>query len=220
MTGIIKDQIKLQHSNQEPTKNTSAVYRKEIELLKSEMKKKEDLIKTLLDTIKELTAAKSIPSKPIPNFVVDSGSNSDLNSPTSIGKSEPLSEQLTPEVNSDNVDEEVSPLNKEEKRSLQDQLEKVNKKKKEEFCACKKSYSKDDNTISSQGLYPRNTIVASGYSVKIRVFEDRLRTKNYVVKVRNFPGADYRRHNLVPIIRKKPTLTHKIFETNSSFHEK
>ena len=34
MTGIIKDQIKLQHSNQESTENTSAVYRKEIELLR------------------------------------------------------------------------------------------------------------------------------------------------------------------------------------------
>ena len=34
MTGIIKDQIKLQHLNQESTENTSAVYQKEIELLK------------------------------------------------------------------------------------------------------------------------------------------------------------------------------------------
>ena len=40
MTDIIKDQIKLQHSKQEPTENTSAVYRKEVELLKNEMKKK------------------------------------------------------------------------------------------------------------------------------------------------------------------------------------
>ena len=61
MTGIIKDQIKLQHSNQKSTENTFAVYRKEIELLKNEMKKKEDLIKTLLDAIKELTTAKSHP---------------------------------------------------------------------------------------------------------------------------------------------------------------
>ena len=60
------------------------------------MKKKEDLIKTLLDTIKELTTAKSHPlTKPVQSFVVDSASNSDLNSPTSIGKSESLSEQLT-----------------------------------------------------------------------------------------------------------------------------
>ena len=40
MTGIVKNQIKLQYSNQESTENTSAVYRKEIELLKNEMKKK------------------------------------------------------------------------------------------------------------------------------------------------------------------------------------
>ena len=84
MTGIIKDQIKLQHSNQESSENTFAVYRKEIELLKNEMKKKEDLIKTLLDTIKELPTAKLHPlSKPMQSFVVDSASNSDLNSPTS-----------------------------------------------------------------------------------------------------------------------------------------
>ena len=30
MIGIIKDQIKLQHSNHESTENTTAVYRKEI----------------------------------------------------------------------------------------------------------------------------------------------------------------------------------------------
>ena len=41
------------------------------------MQKKGDLIKTLLDTIKELTAAKSHQvTKPILSFVVDSASNS------------------------------------------------------------------------------------------------------------------------------------------------
>ena len=139
MTGIIKDQIKVQHSNQESTENTFAVYRKEIELLKNEMKKKENLIKALLDTIKELTTGKSHPlTKPVPSFVVDSASNSDLNSPTSIEKSELLSEQLTQEVNLNNVDGEEPPQNRKEKRSLQGQLEKVKKKKKEEFYASKK----------------------------------------------------------------------------------
>ena len=95
------------------------------------MKKKEDLIKTLLDTIKELTTAKSHSlTKPMQSFGVDSASNSDLNSPTSIGKSEPLSEQLTQGVNLNNVDGEEPPQNKKERRSLQDQLEEVKKKKK------------------------------------------------------------------------------------------
>ena len=40
MTGIIKGQIKLPYSKQESTENTYAVSRKEIELLKNEMKKK------------------------------------------------------------------------------------------------------------------------------------------------------------------------------------
>ena len=61
ITGIIKDQIKLQHSSRESTENTSAIHRKEIELLKNEIKKREDLIKNLLDKIKELTAAKPQP---------------------------------------------------------------------------------------------------------------------------------------------------------------
>ena len=72
------------------------------------------------------------------SFVVDSASNSDLNSPTSIGKFEPLSEQLTQGVNLNNEDGEEPPQNKKEKRSLQDQLEEVKKKKKEEFYASKK----------------------------------------------------------------------------------
>ena len=144
MIGIISDQIKLQHSNQKSTKNASPVYRKEIELLKKEMKKKEDLIKTLLDTIKELTAAKTQPlNKAVPSFIVDSNINSDLNCPISIENFEPLSEKLTQEVNWNNVDGEEPPQNKKEKRSLQDQLEEVKKKKKkEEFHASKKTVRK------------------------------------------------------------------------------
>ena len=138
MTGLIKKKIKLQHSSQESTENTSAVYRKEIKLLKNRVKKKEVLIKTLLDTIKELATVKSPlkqskTTKPITNFVADSASNSDLNSHTSIEKSQPLSEQLMQGVNSNNVDGEEPPQNKKEKRSLQNQLEEVKKKKKEEF---------------------------------------------------------------------------------------
>ena len=117
------------------------------------MKKKVDLIKTLLDTIKELTAAKSQPlNKAIPNFVVDSNSNLDLNSPRSIENSEPPREKLTQEVNLNNADGEEPPQSKKKKQSLQDQLEEV-KKKKEKFYASKKSYLKDYNNNSSQDLY-------------------------------------------------------------------
>ena len=80
-TSIIKNQIKPQHSNQESIENTSAVYQKEIELLEDETKKKEDVMKTLLDTTIMLTAAKLQPvTKPIPSFVVDSATIPDLNS--------------------------------------------------------------------------------------------------------------------------------------------
>ena len=77
-------------------------------------------------------------TKAIPSFVVDSASNSDLNSPTSIEKSEPLSKQLTQEVNSNNEDGEEPPENKKEKRSLQDQLEEIRTNKKEKSYASRK----------------------------------------------------------------------------------
>ena len=56
-------------------------------------------------------------------------------------------------------------------------------------------------------MYPRNTVVIAGDSLINGVFEDRLRRKNHVVKVRNFPGANVKdmRHNLMPIIRKTPS---------------
>ena len=57
-------------------------------------------------------------NKAIPSFVVDSNINSDLNSPASIENSKPLCKKLSQEVNSNNVDGEEPPHNKNEKRSL------------------------------------------------------------------------------------------------------
>ena len=86
------------------------------------MKKKEDLIKTSLDTIKELASAKSQKSLPlnkaILTSVVDSDSNLDINSPTSIENSEPPSKILTQDFNLNNIDGEEPPSNKKKKRSL------------------------------------------------------------------------------------------------------
>ena len=86
------------------------------------MKKKEDLIKTSLDTIKELASAKSQKSLPlnkaILTSVVDSDSNLDINSPTSIENSEPPSKMLTQDFNLNNIDGEEPPSNKKKKRSL------------------------------------------------------------------------------------------------------
>ena len=147
-----------------------------IVLLKNEIKKKEHLIKTLLDTIKELTAAKSQSlTKPIPSFVADSAGNSDLNRPTSMEKFEPLSKQLAQKVILNNADLEEPPQNEKTKLSLQDQLEEVKKMKKEEFYAVKKGSSKDAS--SSQDLYLRNTIVVAGDSISNGVFKERLRKK-------------------------------------------
>ena len=86
------------------------------------MKKKEGLIKTSLDTIKELASAKSQKSLPlnkaILTSVVDSDSNLDINSPTSIENSEPPSKILTQDFNLNNIDGEEPPSNKKKKRSL------------------------------------------------------------------------------------------------------
>ena len=56
-------------------------------------------------------------------------------------------------VNSNNLDGEQAPQNKEEKWSLQEQLNKVKKKKKkEELHGSKKCSSKDHNTSSRKDL--------------------------------------------------------------------
>ena len=56
-------------------------------------------------------------------------------------------------------------------------------------------------------MYLRNTIVIAGDSIINGFFEDRLRRKKQVVKVRNFLGAKVEdiRRNLIPIIEKKPS---------------
>ena len=76
-----------------------------------------------------------------------------------------MNEQLTQEVNSNNVDGEEPTQNNKENWSLQDQLEEVKMKKKKEFYASKKSSSKEDNKSNSQDLYPRNTIAITGDSI-------------------------------------------------------
>ena len=63
----------------------------------------------------------------------------------------------------------------------------VKKKKKEELYASKKSYLKDDNTNSSQDLYPRITIVIARGSIINGVIEDRLRRKKLCGEGSKFP---------------------------------
>ena len=85
-------------------------------------------------------------TKAIPSFVADSASNLDLNRPTSMEKFEPLSEQLAREVNSNKV---------EGKAVIARPIGRIKEKEEEDFYASKKGYSKNDNTSSSQDLYPR-----------------------------------------------------------------
>ena len=60
---------------------------------------------------------------------------------------------------------------------------------------------------NSRDVYSRNIIVIAGYSIINGAFEDRLRRKNHLIKVRNFPGAKVEDmlHNLMSLIRKKPS---------------
>ena len=143
-------------------------------------------------------------TKPIQSFVVNSACNSDLDRSTSVGKSELVNKQLTQEVNSNNVDWEEPPQNNKEKRSLKNQFDKV--KKKNNFVLLTNVLRKITVQVAAKTCTQKNTVVIAGDSIVNRVSEDRLRRKNHVVKVRNFPGANVvdMQHNLMPIIRKKP----------------
>ena len=119
-----------------------------------------------------------------------------------------MNKQLTQEIKLNNADGEEPPQNEKEKRSLQDQLVELKKKKKEEFYAFRKDSLKDENTISSQYFYLRKIILIAGDYYKWGF--SRLRRKNHVVKVRNILGANVvdMQHNLIPINKKK--LSHLI----------
>ena len=65
-----------------------------------------------------------------------------------------MNEQLTQEVNSNNVDGEEPTQNNKENWSLQDQLEEVKMKEKKEFYASKKSSSKEDKQVTAKTCTP------------------------------------------------------------------
>ena len=95
--------------------------------------------------------------------------------------------------------------------SILEQLEKVNKKKKNDYCAFKFSKSNKTSeeiceTTTIQGQYPSNTTVIAGDSIINGIREEHLSGKYGVVKVRNFPGATIEdmQHNLVRILEKNP----------------
>ena len=78
--------------------------------------------------------------------------------------------------------------------SILEQLEKVSKKKKNDYCAFKFSKSNKTSqeiceTTTIQGQYPSNTTVIAGDSIINGIREEHLSGKYGVVKVRNFPGA-------------------------------
>ena len=78
--------------------------------------------------------------------------------------------------------------------SILEQSEKVNKKKKNDYCAFKFSKSNKTSeeiceTTTIQGQYPSNTTVIAGDSIINGIREEHLSGKYGVVKVRNFPGA-------------------------------
>ena len=92
--------------------------------------------------------------------------------------------------------------------SILEQLEEVNKKRKNDYYAF--TFSKNDRTSEDicetttiQGQYPSNTTVIAGDSIINGIRKKRFSGKYGVAKVRNFPGATIEdmQHNLRRVTR-------------------
>ena len=96
-----------------------------------------------------------------------------------------------------------------EHKSIEEQLNEVTLKMKEEYYKFKNSIKNDDcdKTQNNKGGWPKETIAIIGDSIINGVMEEKLCGKGRIVKVRHFPGSnmDDINHHIVPILRKKPS---------------
>ena len=108
-----------------------------------------------------------------------------------------------------------------EHKSIEEQLNEVTLKKKEEYYKFKNGVYNNDcdkNQNSNKGEWPKGTIAIIGDSIINGVMEEKLCGKGRNVKVRHFPGStvDDMNHHIVPILRKKPSHLIIHVETNDA----
>ena len=98
------------------------------------------------------------------------------------------------------------------KKSMQNQLEKMTREKKEKFYEFKNGGNKNsdstNNNGETQGKYPDGTAVIIGDSILNGTMQERLCRKGYAAKAHNFRRAtvDDMKHHVMPLLRKELSL--------------
>ena len=197
-----------------PEKSSDEIYKKEINMLREELKIKDFIIKDLLQTIKEMkTKSVSVQSNTSPM------SSSKVNL-LPVNNSVAIEDLCN---NSDDIadinDEIIIPGKKDindnfSKTSMQNQLEEVIREKKEKFYELKNCNNKNSEPVATnnkgetQGKYPDGTAIIIGDSILNGIIQERLSRKERVVKVHNFRGAtvDDMKHHVIPLLRKEPSF--------------
>ena len=197
-----------------PEKLSDEIYKKEINMLREELKSKDFIIKDLLQTIKEMkTNSVSVES----NVSRISSSEANL---LPANNSVAIEDVCN---NNDDIadinDEIIIPGKKDindnlSKTSMQNQLEEVIREKKEKFYELKNSNNKNSEPVATnnkeetQGKYPDGTAIIIGDSILNGIIQERLSRKEHVVKVHNFRGAtvDDMKHHVIPLLCKEPSF--------------
>ena len=180
------------------------------------------IINKLLETVDKFTNQSSLHPEiqPIPQYNLDNAGKSSNDVEDNIT----VSSVIYNERNSllDSVAEtnyyfwkkqpttERKTYNISEHKSIEEQLNEVTLKKKEDYYKFKNSIKNDDcdkTQNNNEGGWPKETIAIIGDSIINGVMEEKWCGKGRIVKVRHFPEStmDDINHHIVPILRKKPS---------------
>ena len=220
---LIKNEFHKKKSTLTQTSNDE-VYKKEISMLRDELKTKDYMIKDLLNTIKEVKTKPAMTIKPIPSYIFDASDSKTTILP--VEESDNITENVK-EKAPNTVSNEENRINI--RKSIEEQLSEVIKEKQERYYQQKIANSatnetqqnnKENTSKEKQGKYPNGTTVVLGDSILNGVIQEKLSRPGRPVKVHNFRGAtlDDMKYHVIPIIRKEPSFAILHIGTNDAPH--
>ena len=197
-----------------PEKLSDEIYKKEINMLREELKSKDFIIKDLLQTIKEMkTNSVSVES----NVSHISSSEANLlpaNNSVAIEDVCNNNDEIA-HTNGEIIIPDKKDINDNLfKKSMQNQLEEVIREKKEKFYELKNSDNKNSEPVATNNKEKRKenirggTTIIIGDSILNGIIQERLSRKGRVVKVHNFRGAtvDDMKPHVILLLFKEPSF--------------
>ena len=197
-----------------PEKSSDEIYKKEINMLREELKSKDFIIKDLLQTIKEMkTNSVSVES----NVSHISSSEANLlpaNNSVAIEDVCNNNDEIA-HTNGEIIIPDKKDINDNLfKKSMQNQLEEVIREKKEKFYELKNSDNKNSEPVATNNKEKRKenirggTTIIIGDSILNGIIQERLSRKGRVVKVHNFRGAtvDDMKPHVILLLFKEPSF--------------